>query len=461
MIDLIRGREILVVGMARSGLAAVRLLAELGARKIVVTDRKTEAALQPELALLRKYAMVKPVTGENPPDLVHPDLAMIIKSPVCRLVELFRRAAELQIPVLSEIELAYAFIKAPLVGITGTNGKTTTTALTAAILEEAGVKPVMVAGNIGVPLCEAVGKIGVSGVIVAELSSFQLEDINHFRPAAAVFLNFEEDHLNYHGTIDRYFQAKARIFENQKPGDYAILNAGDGAVAALSATVPGELLLFRKGPLERGAGLENDQVVLFNRGGKAQPVCPRAEIALPGEHNLENALAATTAAWALGADAAAAGRTLRRFRGIAHRLEFVATIDQVEFINDSKGTNPGATIKALRSFPGKPKLLIAGGQDKGSDFQTLAAVIKAEVNHLILLGETKHKLAGAVEQVGFKNYELVDSLEEAVSAAWYRAKAGYLVLLSPACASWDMFTDFEARGNLFKALVGSLKNPHT
>ena len=167
MIDLIRGREILVVGMARSGLAAVRLLAELGARKIVVTDRKAEAALQPELALLRKYAMVKPVTGENPPDLVHPDLAMIIKSPgVPPGLELFRRAAELQIPVLSEIELAYAFIKAPLVGITGTNGKTTTTALTAAILEEAGVKPVMVAGNIGVPLCEAVGKIGVSGVIV-------------------------------------------------------------------------------------------------------------------------------------------------------------------------------------------------------------------------------------------------------------------------------------------------------
>jgi len=462
LIDLIRGREILVVGMACSGLAAVRLLAELGARRIVVTDRKPEAELQPELALLRNFGVVKPVTGGNPPELVHPDLAMIIKSPgVPPTLELFRRAAELQIPVLSEIELAYAFIKAPLVGITGTNGKTTTTALTAAILEEAGVKPVMVAGNIGVPLCEAVGKIGASGVIVVELSSFQLENIEHFRPAAAVFLNFEADHLNYHGTVERYFQAKARIFENQKAGDYAILNAEDRAVASLSTSVPGELLFFGKSPLERGAGLEGDQLVLFNRGGKPQPVCPRTEIALPGEHNLENALAATTAAWALGADASAAGRILRRFRGIAHRLEPVATIKGVEFINDSKGTNPGATIKALRSFPGKAKILIAGGHDKGSDFQTLAAVIQAEVKHLVLLGETKQKLAAAVEKAGFKDYELVNSLEEAVAAAWSRAKAGDLVLLSPACASWDMFPDFEARGNLFKELVAALKKQHS
>ncbi|NLY39335.1 MAG: UDP-N-acetylmuramoyl-L-alanine--D-glutamate ligase, partial [Firmicutes bacterium] len=180
-----------------------------------------------------------------------------------------------------------------------------------------------------------------------------------------------------------------------------------------------------------------------------------------GEHNLENALAATTAAWALGADASAAGRILRRFRGIAHRLEPVATIKGVEFINDSKGTNPGATIKALRSFPGKAKILIAGGHDKGSDFQTLAAVIQAEVKHLVLLGETKQKLAAAVEKAGFKDYELVNSLEEAVAAAWSRAKAGDLVLLSPACASWDMFPDFEARGNLFKELVAALKKQHS
>ena len=217
--------------------------------------------------------------------------------------------------------------------------------------------------------------------------------------------------------------------------------------------------LFRKDRWSAGR-LENDQVVLFNRGGKAQPVCPRMEIALPGEHNPKMPWRPPLQPGPWAPMPRPPGGPAP-FQGIAHRLEFVATIDQVEFINDSKGTNPGATIKALRSFPGKPKLLIAGGQDKGSDFQTLAAVIKAEVNHLILLGETKHKLAGAVEQVGFKNYELVDSLEEAVSAAWSRAKAGDLVLLSPACASWDMFPDFEARGNLFKELVAALKKQHS
>ncbi|MEW5786086.1 MAG: UDP-N-acetylmuramoyl-L-alanine--D-glutamate ligase [Bacillota bacterium] len=457
MIELIRGRDVMVVGLARSGMAAVRLLAELGARKIIATDQKAASALRDELEQLNKFAGVTAVIGENRPELVTPDLSLIIKSPgVPPTLELFRRAAALQIPVLSEIELAYAFIKAPLVGITGTNGKTTTTALTAAILEEARIGPVMAAGNIGVPLCDAVGKISSSGVIVAELSSFQLENIRHFRPAAAVFLNFEEDHLDYHGTIESYFRAKVRIFENQGAGDYAILNASDAAVAALGDKVPGPVLWFGKGPLSRGAGLERDQVVLFN-GAKVEPVCPRVEIALPGEHNLENALAATAAAWAMGADAAAAGRTLRRFRGIEHRLEYVACIDQVEFINDSKGTNPGAAIKALQSFPGKRKILIAGGKDKGSDFTALAAVIKEEVHHLVLLGETKEQLARAVEQAGFTRYEMAGSFAEAVAAAWSRAEPGDQVLLSPACASWDMFKDYEARGNLFKELVASLR----
>lgn len=457
MIDLIRGKDILVVGLARSGIAAVRLLAELGARKITVTDRKQADALQEELAVLDRLAAVTVVTGENPPELVHPDLSLIIKSPgVPPSLDLFKCAAVMQIPVLSEIELAYAFIKAPLVGITGTNGKTTTTALTAEILKNARFSQVMAAGNIGIPLCEAVGKIGSSGVIVAELSSFQLENIRRFRPAVAVFLNFEEDHLDYHGTMERYFQAKAGILENQTESDYAVLNAQDPLIASLSSQATGTVLMFGKEPQTRGAGLEEEQLVLFNPGARPEVICHRSEVALPGEHNLENALAAAAAAWAVGCDPPAIGRVLKSFRGIEHRLEFVTRIGEVEFINDSKGTNPGATLRALRSFPGRKKILIAGGMDKGADFTELARVIVKEVDYLLLLGETKEKIAVSVAQLGFKNYTLVSDLAEAVHAASSGAKAGDLVLLSPACASWDMFKDYEARGNLFKELVRSL-----
>lgn len=458
MIDRIRGKEILVVGMARSGVAAARLLAGLGPRKIVVTDRKPARELQSELARLENCGPVTVVTGENPPELVHPGLSMVIKSPgVPPSLELLRRAAGLEIPVLSEIELAYAFIKAPLVGITGTNGKTTATALTAEMLKEARFGQVTAAGNIGAPLCEAVGKIGPSGVVVAELSSFQLENISRFRPAVAVFLNFAEDHLDYHGNMENYFRAKARILENQTAGDCAVLNAGDARVSSLEKSVRGVVLWFGKEPLSRGAGLAREQVVLFNPGGGAEPVCRRDEIALPGEHNLENALASAAAAWAMGADPPAIGRTLKRFRGIEHRLEFISRVGEVDFINDSKGTNPGATIKALRSFPGKRKVLIAGGKYKGSDYSELAGVIGEEVSHLVLLGETKEQLARAVQEAGFHKFEKVADLAEAVEAAWSQAGPGDMVLLSPACASWDMFPDYEARGNLFKELVYSLK----
>jgi len=458
MIDLIRGKEVLVVGLARSGVAAARLLAELGARQVTVNDRKPAEALAKELETLRKFSAVKAVTGANPPDLIHPALSLVIKSPgVPPYLEIFQRAAQMQIPVLSEIELAYAFIKAPLVGITGTNGKTTTTALTAEILKKAGFRQVMAAGNIGVPLCEAVGQIDSAGVIVAELSSFQLEDIRLFRPAVAVFLNFAEDHMDYHGSMERYFKAKARILENQTASDLAVLNAEDEAVSTLGEQTAGTVLWFAKKAVSRGAGLDKDMVTLFAPGGEPEPLCHKSEVALPGEHNLENALAAAAAAWAAGADPPAIAETLRTFRGIEHRLERVGHIRDVAFVNDSKGTSPGATIRALRSFPGKRKILIAGGKDKGADFSELALVIKEEVAHLVLLGETKEKIAAAVRQAGFTGYTMAADLQEAVAQAWRAAVPGDLILLSPACASWDMYSDYEARGNHFKSLVRALE----
>jgi UDP-N-acetylmuramoylalanine--D-glutamate ligase len=459
LIELIKGKEVLVVGMARSGVAAVELLAEIGAAKITVTDQKQPGELEAELARVAHYSTVTAVTGRNPSELVTTALSLVIKSPgVPPSLEMFTRARELKIPVLSEIELAYAFIKAPLVGVTGTNGKTTTTALITEILKEARFNPVVSAGNIGNPLSGLVGKIGSQGFIVAELSSFQLEDIDTFRPAVAVFLNFAEDHIDYHGSVELYYRAKARILENQTENDYAVLNAGDPAVASLQDKVRGQLLWFNRAPVPLGVGLEKEMVMFYKPGYKPSLICPRSEIALPGEHNLENALAASAAAWAAGADLQSIGSVLRSFRAIEHRLEHVVTLSDVDFINDSKGTNPGATIKALQSFAGKEIILIAGGKDRGSDFSELAAVIKQEVRSLLLIGETSAKIARAVEAIGFKNYQELKTLDEAVFAAWAEVRPGEVVLLSPACASWDMFTNYEVRGNIFKELVHTLQD---
>lgn len=459
MIELVKGKEVLVVGMARSGLAAVELLTKTGALKITVTDSKSSSDLQKELGTLKRYQNVSCVTGENPPELVTENLSMIVKSPgVPPGLEIFKKAEELMVPVISEIELAYAFIKTPMIGITGTNGKTTTTALITAMLKEARLEPVVSAGNIGNPLTGLFGKISPQGFIVAELSSFQLENIAKFRPAIAVFLNFAEDHIDYHGSIEKYFKAKARIFENQVAGDYAVLNAGDYAVSSLSESCKSRVIWFDRSPVRLGVGLDHDWVAIFNPGCEAVRVCQVSELVLPGEHNLENALAAAAAAWAAGADPVSIGKALRSFKAIEHRLERVAVIDDVEYINDSKGTNPGATIKALLSFPGKNKILIAGGKEKDSNFKDLASVIKKEVKALVLIGETADRIADATRNAGFDNYRKYNSLEEAVLAASRLAERDDLVLLSPACASWDMFSDFEERGSVFKRLVNSLRD---
>lgn len=456
MIEQIKDQVVLIVGLARSGLAAARLVSDLGARKVVVADQKISRELESELSQVSKLPAAIPVTGGTPPDLVNPGVSLIIKSPgVPPHLELFTRAEKLGVPVLSEIELAYAVMRAPLIGVTGTNGKTTTTMLISEIMKEARYSEVLAAGNIGVPLCEVAGKAGPAGIVVAELSSFQLSSINRFRPLVAVIINFEEDHLDYHGSLDSYFQAKSNILKNQTATDYAVLNAGDVKIASLADKVKGNLIWFKRGVLECGFGVQNDQMVLFHPAG-VQPICELSEIALPGEHNLENALAAAAAGWAAGADLRAVAEVLRRFPGVEHRLEPVSCLGGVEFINDSKGTNPGASINALRSYPGREKILIAGGKDKGGSFGSLAEVIKEEVKWVVLLGETADKIAGALIDVGFKRYQKVKGLKEAVEEAWRQSEPGDMIILSPACASWDMFADFEERGRQFKQLVSSL-----
>ncbi|MDY6825715.1 MAG: UDP-N-acetylmuramoyl-L-alanine--D-glutamate ligase [Bacillota bacterium] len=458
MIDLIKGKDVLVVGMARSGVAAAKLLARAGAAKITVTDLKSAAQLRNETNELSKYPNVYIMPGGNPPDLVREELSMIIKSPgVPSSLELFKKANELGVPVFSEVELAYNFSKAPIIGVTGTNGKTTTTALIGAMLKEASFAPVITAGNIGHPLADAVNGFSAQGMIVAELSSFQLENIRQLRSMVAVFLNFTEDHLDYHGTVEKYFEAKARIFENQKQGDFAVLNAGDGMVASLAERCRGQILWFARRPVDFGAGLEDKWITLYKPGCKPLKLCLRDEVIIPGEHNLENALASAAAAWAAGADPQSIGRTLRSFRAIEHRLEYVTNLGGVDYINDSKGTNPDATIRALNSFPGRGIILIAGGKDKGSDFSSLAETVRERARLLLLLGETREKITDSLNKVGFQSVVAVPDLQEAVHQAAREARSGEIVLLSPACASWDMFKDYEERGNLFKKIVLNLQ----
>jgi len=457
LIDRIRGKEVLVVGMGRSGIAAAELLSGCGVSKITVVDHKKPDELQEALARLRRYPLIVTVTGENPPELVTLALALIVKSPgVPPTLEILKKAEQLGVPVISEIELAYHFIRTPLVGITGTNGKTTTTALVTEMLKAARFDPVVAAGNIGEPLSALAGKFSAQGMIVAELSSFQLENILNFRPFVALYLNFTEDHLDYHGSLERYFQAKARIFENQYAEDYAILNADDQAIAGLAGKCRATVIWFGRRPLPIGCGIDQEWITLYNNPQEPIRICPVREVVLPGEHNLENALAGATAAWAAGADPEAIGSVLRSFKAIEHRLELVKSVNGVDYINDSKGTNPDATIKAISSFPGRNIILIAGGKEKGADFTGLAEVLKRKVCLLILFGETKEKMAAAAGQAGFKNFRFVPGLQEAVRLAAAEAKNGDVVMLSPACASWDMFTDYEERGRKFKGMVDQL-----
>jgi len=459
MLERIKDKEILVIGMARSGMAAVQLLAEMGAAKIIAADRKQASEMHEETARLSRYPAVEVVTGGTSSDLATPGLSMVIKSPgVPPDLEVIKRAEAMQVPIYSEVELAYAFLKAPLIGVTGTNGKTTTTSMIAAMLKEARFDPVVAAGNIGNPLCGVVGSISAQGMIVAELSSFQLENIDRLRPLVAVFLNFGEDHIDYHKDLDKYFAAKARIFENQLESDYAVLNGSDARVASLAGACKSRVLWFDTRPVKRGIGVSEGRIALFNPGCAPRTLCPVNEVSLPGEHNLENALAASAAAWAAGADPEAIAAVLRSFQAIEHRLEFVATINGVDYINDSKGTNPGSTMKALQSFPGRRKILIAGGKEKGSDFGELAGMITREVGSLIVYGETRDRLVQAARRAGFENYCIAAGLEEAVKRAYQLAAPGDLVLLSPACASWDMFPSYEVRGDLFKKLVHDLQS---
>jgi len=445
-------KKFLVVGAARSGLAVAGFLLRKGA-SVTLTDNRSLASFDGALEELRQAGLQ--ISLGSYPEVREDAFDFVVVSPgVPPSVPPIAEARRRGIPVLGELELAYRFCSTPIVAITGTNGKTTTTTLLGEIFQAAR-RRTMVGGNIGLPLVDAVESYGPEDMIVAEVSSFQLETADHFRPRVAVILNITPDHLDRHGTMDDYTAAKARIFARQGAEDFTVLNYDDPGTRALAKATGGQVIFFsRQHNLEAGV-LVRDGMITVRQKGADTDIMPACEVAIPGLHNLENALAAVAAAHALGVAPEVLARTLRSFAGVAHRLETVAEKNGVLYVNDSKGTNPDASIKALESYD-RPIVLLAGGRNKGSDFTEFSRLIKQKVRVLVVLGECAEEVEQAARFAGCTDILRASGFREAVLMAHSAAQPGDVVLLSPACASWDMFNNYEERGDLFRAIAANL-----
>ncbi len=446
----LKNKRVLVVGLGRSGAASAIFLQDHGA-KVIVSDSKSEAQLQRDIPSLldRGISIESGQHGER----TFRDQDLIVVSPgVPSDQPQLQHARSMGIPVIGEVELAYRFLQGKVLAITGSNGKTTTTTLVGEILAKSG-KKTLVGGNIGTPVISLAEKSTPDSFVVLEISSFQLESIHHFRPWIAAILNITPDHLDRHHTFDAYVAAKLRIFENQQTGDFAILNADDPVCVGLKEKVKSSLLWFsRKQRVENGTFLSGDQIV-FRQNGQEQAVLSRSDIQLKGDHNLENVLAAVTMTMIAGCTPQQVQQAVKEFRAVEHRLELVANINGVTFYNDSKATNVDATVKALESFPGNIHIIL-GGKDKGSDYTVLNPLLRERVKRTYLIGAAADKIASQVQ--GATELVRSNTLDRAVRQAFDAAKPGDIVLLAPACASFDQFENYEQRGRVFKELVQSL-----
>lgn len=438
-------------GTLGSGLHAAALLKQKGAH-VTANDIKETKYLDPDMVKALEEMGIAARWG-IPADSLVGDSDLIVASPAVPLALPFAGIArEKDIPVISELELASRYCPRPILAITGTNGKTTTTTLTGEILRAANI-PVTVAGNIGIPFSGQVEGMDPEGWAVTEVSSFQLEGIDTFHPRISAILNITPDHLDRHGTFDAYMACKARIYQHAGDEDFTVLNADDLHTRAMGEDAKGRVLYFsRSEALAEGAWVAGDAIHI-NTGAGAERICPVSDIFIPGAHNLENALAAALLARLAGADIGAIAATLKRFGGVAHRIEFVRELDGVKYYNDSKGTNPAAAIPAVGAMDG-PTVLIAGGYDKHADFAGWVDTFPGKVSALILMGETADEIDKTVrERVPGLSIIRAAGLDEAVREAHRTVRPGGNVLLSPACASWDMFRDYEQRGDLFKQYV--------
>jgi len=450
------GKKVLVVGLGRTGLALARFLTKRRAA-VTVTDTAHETTLRDQLQIIRDLGITAEVGQHRDATFEGADL-IVISPGVPHTIEPILRAQKRGVPVIGEIELAARFIDKPIVAVTGTNGKTTTTELIGAMLKSSG-RHVFVGGNIGNPLIGYVEEKTSANVIVAEISSFQLDTIKYFKPKVSVLLNISADHLDRYPDMQAYIQSKGRIFENQQAEDTAVLNGSDARVRALSEAIACKKLIYPT-PLDNEAGaiLKNNEIILkLNDDSMLRPhVCilNTDNAGFLGQHNRENASAATLAALAAGATVNGIQTALNHFKGAAHRLEPIATINNVQYFNDSKATNVNAVARALEYFS-QPVVLIMGGRDKGSDFAELKAVIQKHVKTLVLMGEAADRIGAVLGQT--TSVIMAASMRDAVAKARRAAEPAEVVLLSPGCASFDSYDNYAQRGDDFRQEVLALK----
>ena len=449
-------KKVLVVGMARSGVAAAQLLRACGA-DVTVNDSKSEEELGSQLTPLEGLQLTRKF-GCSAMELLEGQDCLVISPGIPDTAPFVVRAKEKGIYVIGELELAAQLSRGTLLSVSGTNGKTTTVSLLGEIFANSG-KVTHVVGNIGYPFSLAALVSRPEDVIVCEVSSFQMETADTFHPHVALLTNITEDHLNRHGTMEVYTALKMRMFANQTAEDFAVFNADDPGLNGLSKQVKSHVLRFsRKKEVREGAYVRDDTVFL-RMDGNERKICRTDEIYIPGPHNLENALGAVCVAGAMKVPVPVIRHTLRTFRGVEHRIERVRELDGITYINDSKGTNVDSTIKAVQTMT-DPTVIILGGYDKHTSFDPLAKEIvnSPMIRHAVLIGETAPLIRNAPERAGFKATSTADTFRQAVEDARSRATEGWNVLLSPACASFDMFKDYEERGRIFKEIVNSLES---
>jgi UDP-N-acetylmuramoylalanine--D-glutamate ligase len=445
----LNGRKVLVVGLARTGLATAKFLKARGSI-VSTTEAKPKEEMREAVQELEGMDIQMEWGGHRTETFLKPDL-IVVSPGVDPNIEPIQKALQKGVRVISELELAYQFIQVPIIAVTGTNGKTTTTLLIGEMLREDGRK-VGVGGNVGDPLILFANGGNRWDVLVVEVSSFQLEAIEDFRPRLSVLLNITEDHLDRYPQFADYIEAKVRIFAKQNSEDMAVLNRDDPIVMKFGERVKAKKVFFSLSErLDEGA-FSNGQAIILRLGTKEEDYS-LAKTPLKGIHNVENMMAALTAARLFGCSKRAIEGVVNRFEGLEHRLEFVREIEGVRYYNDSKGTNVGSVVKSLQSFS-EPVVLIAGGKDKNGDLSPLRELIRSRVKQLILIGEAKERMGR--ELGGLTSTAMTKTLEDAVLLAYETAERGEVVLLSPACSSFDMFKDYKERGRIFKEAVNQL-----
>lgn len=446
-------KHILVLGAGESGIGAARVLAKLGAH-VILNDYKPitfESALEADL----EKAGITIITGRQDNDLLE-DIDRIIISPgIAPSIPIVKAAKAKGIEVVGEVELAYNVSKAPILGVTGTNGKTTTTTLLAAVMRESG-KPILVGGNIGDSLSEAAYRVPAEGYLIAELSSYQLETVKDFHPHGAIVLNVTPDHLARHKTMEAYAEAKEHIFLHENAQDFVVLNRDDSIVAAMKHRAPGQVLEISQVQVVDNGAYYADGICYAVKNGQAQAIISNQDIHIPGSHNIENILTVIALTYALGLSKEAIFKAISQFTGVEHRLEKVTTIDGVVYYNDSKATNVDSVVKALEAFS-KKVILLAGGYDKMTELEDFMKLVKERTKHLILMGNAADRFEEAAQKAGVANIHRADSMKAAVVLGQQLAQPGDIVLLSPACSSFDWYSCFEERGEDFKKEVLALQ----